>query len=187
MEIGRSFETSSLWPCLYIGITLAVFNSTGTTLVFREQLKISDSGSAINSIPGDINVDLMPSSPVLWVCLRVRLIAIISEGEVGIRAKESILGGLRKVELGILEGGILFTRSCATPVKYLLNCSAIDWLSVILRPLKVSWDIFESGGLSRRIVLIVCQVCLRSSLNLVSIIWRTAWYSNLSQPFYTGI
>ena len=39
------------------------------------------------------------------------------------------IGGLRKVELGKLEGGILFTRSCATPVKYSLNCSAIDGLS----------------------------------------------------------
>src|SRR6218665_1474258 len=86
----------------------------------------------------------------------------------GNKGKGTHIGGLRKVELGILEGGILFTRSCATPVKYLLNCSAIDWLSVILRPLIVSWDIFESGGLSRRIVLIVCQVCLRSSLNLAN-------------------
>src|SRR6218665_1820735 len=168
MEIGRELEASSLWPCLYIGITLAVFKSTGTTPAFREQSKISDSGSAINSITGDINMDLMSSSPVLWVCLRVWLIAIISKGEVGIRAKESRLGGLRKVELGILECGILFTRSCATPVKYLLNCSAIGWLSVILTPLIVSWDIFESGGLSRRIVLIVCQVCLRLSLNLAN-------------------
>ena len=33
-------------------------------------------------------MDLMSSSPVLWVCLRVRLIAIISKGEVGIRAKD---------------------------------------------------------------------------------------------------
>src|SRR6218665_1389904 len=98
MEIGRELEASSLWPCLYIGITLAVFKSTGSTPVFREQLKMSDSGSAINSITGDINVDLMSSSPVMWVCLGVRLIVIISKGE------ESRLGGLREVELGILEG-----------------------------------------------------------------------------------
>jgi len=34
----------------------------------------------------------MSSTTVLWVCLRVQLIAIISRGEVGIRAKESIFG-----------------------------------------------------------------------------------------------
>ena len=91
-------------------------------------------------------MDLRSSSPVLLVCLRVQLIELISRGGVGRMAKESILEGLRKVELGKLEGGILFTRTCATPVKYLLNCSAIDWLSVIFRPLVVSWDIVESEG-----------------------------------------
>jgi len=68
------------------------------------ELKISDSRSAINSITGDIKVDLRSSSPVQWVCLRVWLIEVI--WEVGRRAKESILEGLRKVELGKLEGEI---------------------------------------------------------------------------------
>src|SRR6218665_955847 len=85
MDIGLQFATSSLSPCLNIGVIMVDFFTIPVSL---EQFIMLDRGTAISFKLGLIMLGFKKSGPALWVSLRLQLSSSSSSGDVGWAAKE---------------------------------------------------------------------------------------------------
>ena len=71
MEMGLQLENSFLTPALYTGITLAIFTSSGTIPVSKEQFIMSANGSATISIVVLATQETILSCPELFLFFNV--------------------------------------------------------------------------------------------------------------------
>src|ERR1043165_5876588 len=97
---------------------------------------------------------------------------ISSSGLVGKRTKELIEEGGMKVRKCFSEGEILSDRTCARPVKYALNVSAMSSGSVSRSPSSFISFIHVSLLVVLTSFLIICQVFLMSLLYFVNSLYN---------------